>query len=440
MARTDKEKAAGISTSSFFDLQAELANKKDEIAKLKASGQSSVKRGSTKNPDKKVSRWAQQNKNVDKRAARDIQLEDVHKPTYESARIVLERKAKIYEKLMKGQTGGLTDAQFEGVLVDFDAKPDDPYESDSDDADESLTVPQELRQDDPVIEYEDEFGRVRSAPRSEVPRHLLPLNPQIGKEDPDDDDEIIAEGSSLVSPFSFVVPLIAMFTNSSSAENPHGYFPTYEPSVERLKALQAAAQEAEEGPLNVHYDASREVRAKGAGFYKLSGDEGTRRRQQEELMKLRADTQKMREETGAVNLRSGEVEGMRPEDGKDAVEATGVSRAGEKRKRDLEERRRKVEEARRKKAKGGNGEVIGAADGPASVARLPSSCLASRSSTPAAVPKQMIPSSRSAPPLDPFAALEAQAFSGIAQAEGVDRSHDVDAFLAGVRLEYGNER
>lgn len=28
-------------------------------------------------------------------------------------------------------------------------------------------------QDDPIIEYEDEFGRLRSAPRSEVPRHLL---------------------------------------------------------------------------------------------------------------------------------------------------------------------------------------------------------------------------------------------------------------------------
>ena len=28
-------------------------------------------------------------------------------------------------------------------------------------------------QEDPIIEYEDEFGRLRSARRSEVPRHLL---------------------------------------------------------------------------------------------------------------------------------------------------------------------------------------------------------------------------------------------------------------------------
>lgn len=29
---------------------------------------------------------------------------------------------------------------------------------------------------DPIIEYEDEFGRMRSAPKSEVPRHLLPAS------------------------------------------------------------------------------------------------------------------------------------------------------------------------------------------------------------------------------------------------------------------------
>ena len=29
-------------------------------------------------------------------------------------------------------------------------------------------------QDDPIVEYEDEFGRIRTAPRSEVPRNLRP--------------------------------------------------------------------------------------------------------------------------------------------------------------------------------------------------------------------------------------------------------------------------
>lgn len=37
----------------------------------------------------------------------------------------------------------------------------------------SLTV----MQDDPIVEYEDEFGRVRTARRSDIPRHLIPDKP-----------------------------------------------------------------------------------------------------------------------------------------------------------------------------------------------------------------------------------------------------------------------
>jgi hypothetical protein len=62
--------------------------------------------------------WARSNKDVQNRAARDIELEEVSKVTIESGRAVLERKAKIYEKLRKGKSGGLTDKQYEALLVD----------------------------------------------------------------------------------------------------------------------------------------------------------------------------------------------------------------------------------------------------------------------------------------------------------------------------------
>lgn len=94
------------------------------------------------------------------RAARDIELEAISKPTLESARAALERKAKIYDKLRRGKTGGLNDAQYDALLVDvsvhcrilglrglrvwkqFDSMgPTDTYQSDSEDEDESLTVP-----------------------------------------------------------------------------------------------------------------------------------------------------------------------------------------------------------------------------------------------------------------------------------------------------------
>lgn len=123
--------------------------------------------------------------------------------------------------------------------------------------------------------------------------------------------------------------------------NPVNFFPVYEPSSERVAEIQAAAAE-ENNPLNIHYDAGREVRAKGAGFYQFSADEETRKKQMEELQQVRHETEKTRQELGAVDLKAGEVEGM--QDGPNALR----SRAIEKRKRELEERRKLVEAKRRK--------------------------------------------------------------------------------------------
>lgn len=141
--------------------------------------------------------------------------------------------------------------------------------------------------------------------------------------------------------------------------NPVNFFPVYEPSSDRVAAIQAAAAE-ENNPLNIHYDASREVRAKGAGFYQFSADEETRKKQMEELRQARNETEMTRQELGAVDLKAGEVEGMQ--------EAPGVlrNRAIEKRKRELEERRKLVEAKRRKLLNGNNSPAAAATQPPAS--------------------------------------------------------------------------
>jgi hypothetical protein len=58
------------------------------------------------------------NKGVQGRAARDLEQEVLDRRTVESTRSILERKAKLYEKLKKGKSGGLSEAQFDGLLVD----------------------------------------------------------------------------------------------------------------------------------------------------------------------------------------------------------------------------------------------------------------------------------------------------------------------------------
>lgn len=109
------------------------------------------------------------------------------------------------------------------------------------------------------------------------------------------------------------------------------FFPTYKPSEERIAEIR---EKFAEDPITKHYDATQDVRAKGAGFYRFSGDEEERQRQMEELRSARDDTAQARAETGAVD---------RPEE-------STKSRAAEKRKRDIEERRRLVEAKRRKVA------------------------------------------------------------------------------------------
>ncbi|KAG6878219.1 hypothetical protein C0993_010640 [Termitomyces sp. T159_Od127] len=400
MPPSSNSKGKGVSVSSFLDLKGEIARQEAEFAKTKAAGKYVI--GGVKRPDKvrrtaysmldtldidmfqKPTVWAKQNKGLQTRAARDVELEAVSKPTLESARAALERKAKIYDKLQKGKTGGLSDRQYDALLVDFDSKPSSGhYESDSDDVDESIEVarPHDGK-DDPMVEYEDEFGRIRTVRRSEVPRAFA-----SAVDEPDEDEDIIIR-------------------------NPVNHFPVYEPSAERVAEITAKFAE-ENNPLNIHYDASRENRAKGAAFYQFSGDEETRRKQMEELKAVREETGQIRQELGAVDVRPGEVEGMQSSgDG-------GRSRAMEKRKRELEERR-KLLDAKRRKLQGG----------------IDSSTLEPPRASTSASSSSVIrnPSSSSTPP-DPLTVLEMTTKPERDKSKGkVISTSDADQFLA--QLEY----
>ncbi|PBL03680.1 hypothetical protein ARMGADRAFT_952759 [Armillaria gallica] len=393
MAHAAKSKAKGISASSFLDLKAELAKKEGEFSRNAASGKKPSK------PEKKPTVWARKNKGVNNRAARDIELEAVSKPTLESARAALERKAKIYDKLRKGKSGGLSEKQFDALLVDFDYKPPE-WEDDEDDIDESLTVPHAPNDDnDPIIEYEDEFGRVRTAPRSEVPRELLP---GARTEEVDEDEDIIIR-------------------------NPVNHFPIYIPSADRVAEIEKMHAE-ENNPLGVHYDATSEVRAKGAGFYQFSGDEETRQRQMEELRAAREETQATRQGEGALDA---SVEGM-VAGGSGAGE--GVGKGVEKRKREIEERRRKIE-AKRRKLKG----EPAVADDPTITTTAVHKDDEETAVFVAGAPE---PEPDTAP--DPFAAFESQHVTeknrSKGKGKGKGRSDEADAFLASLENDILNRK
>lgn len=172
------------------------------------------------------------------------------------------------------------------------------------------------------------------------------------------------------------------------ADNPVNHFPVFEPTAERVAAIAAANAPDSD---TTHYDASKEVRAKGAAFYAFSKDEEQRRKEMEGLRIAREETEKTRREGGAVDVKVGEVEGM-VASGPDDGTSNARSRAAEKRRREVEDRRKLVE-AKRRKLKGERQDLEHQAPGPA---------------TPAIIPNGEKHGLNSTASDDPFSALEAK--------------------------------
>lgn len=229
------------------------------------------------------------------------------------------------------------------------------------------------------------------------------------------------------SPFVVCACYLSMssffFVMTDSSDNPVDHFPVYEPSAERLAAIAEAASESA-NPIETHYNASHEVRAKGAAFYAFSSDEQKRQQELAELQKARMETEKAREEAGAINVKAGEVEGMvaSGSGGGEPVSGVIMSRAVEKRKREIEERRRLLEEKRRR-LRGSDPEVKDArepkadAQGPNMVAPSDETKVVSPLSLPEEETRSPAPRS-TANHDDPFARLEAQAHSSTPTASG----------------------
>lgn len=115
----------------------------------------------------------------------------------------------------------------------------------------------------------------------------------------------------------------------------HVYEPSAEEIVERRKKLNLDA------PLNAHFDGTKEVRNRGAGFIQLSGDEETRRRQMQELANERQETEQERAKVQEV----GDAQARRDKELQDRKMLI------EEKKRQILEKRKAAEAAREDAAK-----------------------------------------------------------------------------------------
>ena len=221
----------------------------------------------------------------------------------------MEEKARLYASMKRGEyipPTGATNKE-EHALVDFDRKWAEKEEA-GHGADSSSSDSEE---DDPdsnvLVDYEDEFGRQRQGTKAEVTRIQRQRNAQ---------SHALAELQQYSARPAAPSNVIYGDTVQTAAFNPDANITLQMENIAKRRDRSMTP------PEEVHYDASKEIRSKGVGFYQFSRDKEGRQREMEALEKEREETERGREE------REERVE---------------------KRKKEIEKRRRVIEEKRGKK-------------------------------------------------------------------------------------------
>ncbi|OAA62956.1 hypothetical protein ISF_04832 [Cordyceps fumosorosea ARSEF 2679] len=190
----------------------------------------------------------------------------------------MECKARLYAAMKRGDY--VPQDNEAGPLIDFDRKWAENEEGrelselssssgDEQDGDGG---------DDEIIEYEDEFGRLRRGTRAEKERmERRARRGLLGAEELDRMSARPAAPSNLIHGDAIQAMAFA-------PDDP-----------EQMEALARKRDRSATPPEMKHYDADREVRTKGVGFYKFSKDEEERQREMRELEAERRQTEEQRQ-------------------------------------------------------------------------------------------------------------------------------------------------
>ncbi|KAF7951902.1 hypothetical protein EAE96_007199 [Botrytis aclada] len=294
---------------------------------------SSTTRGRPRPSKTKEDIFKTHNKGSKKRAAKDLedgeegnaytqirttgQGERIDDSTLHRSKKRLAEKAKIYSRLKRGDQqrigigiGDGDENEEEEGLVDFDRKWVEGGEKDEDsDSDDSFGGGAANADDNQLVEYEDEFGRFRQVTKKEAQRlERQRRNALLGAEELERMSARPAQPSQLI--YGDTIQSSA-FTSTLDSE-----------TAEKMEELAKKRDRSATPPEMKHYEADKEVRSKGQGFYSFSKDEEMRKEEMENLERMRRETEHGRKER----------EGLK-----------------DKRKREIEERRRVLGEKRAKK-------------------------------------------------------------------------------------------
>lgn len=217
----------------------------------------------------------------------------------------MEEKARIYAAMKRGDyVAGDNEPE---QLIDFDRKwaeneargKGNELDTSSDDGGDS-----EDGGEEELVEYQDQYGRMRTGTKADAERmSRKKRNALLGAEELDRLSARPAQPTEL----------IYGDTVQTSAFNPDDI------TTEKMEEIAAKRDRSMTPPDAKHYEADKEIRSKGVGFFAFSKDEGIREKEMEALERERRETERIR--------------GQREE-------------RKEERKREVEKRRKEIAERR----------------------------------------------------------------------------------------------
>ncbi|KAG4305830.1 hypothetical protein PORY_000740 [Pneumocystis oryctolagi] len=229
-----------ISSASSVDLLAELSRVRDKFEQEK-SGKLNKTRDSNQSRKKLLTR---SNIGVEFRAAKDEldQQENILGIKIEASKAALKQKAIKYEMMRRGAHDmNVKGLAAENLLVDFDKKWAEQQELDTSSSSESNETDEE---NNPWIEYIDEFGRTRTIRKIDLPRQATPEQDTV--------PENLIYGD---------------------------FIQTFNPDKEKIQEILERPEES----LEAFYDSKKEIRTKGVGFYQFSKDAKKRKEERDTL-------------------------------------------------------------------------------------------------------------------------------------------------------------
>lgn len=269
--------------------------------------------------------FATHNRNASQRAARDLAPganpalaqkhttngEGLDGAVWERSKRKMEEKARLYAAMKRGDVED-EEGRF---AVDFDRMWAEKYGGeDLDEEDEEEDGEGDYR-DQEEVEYEDEFGRTRRGTRAEAARAARVMR---GQRD-------LAGDKFTARP---VAPAGVIYGDTIQ----HQAFNPDEKVEIQMEELAKKRDRSLTPPPDVHFDANREIRQKGTGFFQFSEDAEERKRQMEELERERQETEKVRsEKRDATGVRPQEEE---REEAPQELSSGNVDKRGYKRKAD----------------------------------------------------------------------------------------------------------